>query len=75
MSLKTELRLENYTFVDFEPSIYTTGAKLIPLLVYVKDKKRYVWIVEEFNDDTYSNDGNVCHPYVLTKNKNNLLGT
>lgn len=59
MSLKIEQRLDNHTFMENQPRIYTTGAYLVPMRVVVDGEPRYVWVVDEFEDDTYNDEG-VC---------------
>ena len=71
MSLKVEQRIENEQFTEFAPRIYTTGAYLAPMQVIVNGESRYVWVVDEFNDDTFA-DG-VISPNVYAQNVNDLL--
>lgn len=72
MSLKVEQRLDNFFFTDSEPRIYTTGAHLAPLELSDGTRKRYVWVVDEFSDDTYF-DGDPCSPNVYANTIKNLL--
>ena len=73
MSLKVEQRLDNNTFTEFEPLIYTTGAYLVPMQINFNGKKRYIWIVYEFDDDTYDENGEFCSPVVYSNSINNLI--
>ncbi len=73
MSLKVEQRLDDIYFVETEPRIYTTGAHLIPLTIQINNKKRCVWVVDEFRDDTFNTDGEICHPNVYGKKIKDLL--
>ena len=72
MNLKIKQRLNGNTFTESEPRIYTTGAFLVPMEVVRNGIKKYVWIVDEFGDDTYDDDG-ICSPNVCTDSKGNLL--
>lgn len=67
-----EQRLLDIEITDSKPSIYTSGAYLVPMKVNIKEKEYYVWVVSQFNDDTYI-DGNICSPLVLTNDFNDLI--
>ena len=71
MSLKVEQRLENEQFTEFAPRIYTTGAYLVPMSVVVNGESRYVWVVDEFNDDTFADE--LISPNVYAQNITDLL--
>jgi len=73
MSLKAEQRLDEFFFTEIEPRIYSTGAFLVPMEIGNGIKKKFVWIVDEFSDDTYFN-GNLCSPAVYADKKANLFG-
>ena len=72
MSLKVEQRLDDFFIAESEPKIYTTGAHLVPLELVQGKKKRYVWVVDEFYDDTYF-DGDKCSPNVYANTIENLF--
>lgn len=72
MSLKVEQRLDDFFFTESEPRIHTTGAHLVPLELIHGEKRRYVWVVDEFYDDTYF-DGDICSPNVYANTIENLL--
>jgi hypothetical protein len=72
MSLKVEQRLDDFFFTESEPKIYTTGAHLVPMEIRRGKKIRYVWVVDQFDDDTYI-DGDLCSPNVYANIKANLL--
>ena len=45
--------------------IYTTGAKLKPILLTEEGQEpKWRWIVEEFKDDSFTIDGIICYPQV-----------
>lgn len=72
MSLKIQQRLNNTFFTEAEPRVYTTGAHIVPMLITIGKKQRYVWIVDEFGDDSYL-DGKCCNPAVFADNPRRLL--
>jgi len=61
MSLKVEQKLNSYEFTEKAPSIYTTGAYLVPMKIKVGNTYRFIWVVDNFNDDSYK-DGAICEP-------------
>ncbi len=73
MTLKIEQKLDGYTFTESKPRIFTTGAFLVPMEIVKNGKKRYVWVVDEINDDTYNDNGIMCSPNLYTSDKGNLL--
>ena len=73
MSLKIEQKMDENTFTESNPRIYTTGAFLVPMEVVNNGIKSYIWVVDEFIDDTYNDDGIICSPNLYTHNKVNLL--
>jgi len=74
MSLKIEQRLKNYFFTEEKPKVYATGVFLVPMEVTIEGEKQYVWVVDEFNDDTYDEDGKICSPAICTTQIKNLIG-
>lgn len=72
MSLNAEQRLDEFFFTESNPRIYTTGAHLVPLELSDGPKKRYIWVVDEFGDDSY-HKGNLCSPNVYANSIKNLL--
>ena len=72
MSLKVEQRLLNCQVTDFEPTIYTTGAYLIPLKVVFKGIEKYIWVVNEIDNDCFF-DGKNCIVNVIADNKKDLI--
>jgi hypothetical protein len=59
MNLKTEQILNNFSFTERKPKLYTTGARLVPLEIKKGNTKRFVWVVDEFDDDTYDSNGDL----------------
>ena len=38
-----------------KPQMYTTGAYISPQRIKVNDRKVWVWVVDSFDEDTFSN--------------------
>jgi hypothetical protein len=72
MTLKTEQKLIGSQFTEFEPTVYTTGAHLIPLKIIVNGIEKYIWVVNEFNNDIYC-DGENCSANVIADNVEELI--
>lgn len=72
MSLKVEQILDNFFFAEAGPRIYTTGAYLVPMRITKGEDERYVWVVGEFDDDSYY-DGELCSPRVYADHPRNLM--
>lgn len=74
MSLKVEQILDNFFFSEAEPKVYTTGAFLVPMKIMKGKQERYVWVVWEFDDDSYL-DGEACTTAVYADSLANLIQT
>lgn len=72
MSLKAEQKLLGSQITNFEPTVYTTGAHLIPLKVIINGIEKYIWVVNEFDNDTFINGEN-CSVNVIADNKESLI--
>lgn len=72
MSLKIEQKLDNFFFAEEKPIAYTTGARLVPMKIMKGKEERYVWVVCEFDDDTYL-DGKSCSPELYASSIQNLF--
>ena len=59
MSLKIEQRQLNKQFTEFEPKIYATGVYLVPMKINISGEEKWIWVAEEFNDDTYFDGKNI----------------
>ena len=74
MSLIIEQKLVETEITENKPVIYTTGAYLIPMELKIGDLVKYIWVVDEFNDDTYiCPTGKSCSPRVFAKSAEELL--
>ncbi|PIU83364.1 MAG: hypothetical protein COS68_04460 [Elusimicrobia bacterium CG06_land_8_20_14_3_00_38_11] len=59
MGLKIEQRLLNNEFTEDEPKIFSTGVYLVPMKIKVEGKEKFIWVAEEFEDDTSLNEKNI----------------
>jgi hypothetical protein len=73
VNLKNLEIMYNSQFTEVEPRICTTGAYLVPMQIFVNGEKYFIWVVEEFWDDTFNEDGNDCTPYVYSKDIDNMF--
>ena len=73
MSLKIEQKLDENTFTESGPRIFTTGAFLVPMELTKNGEKRFIWVVDEFDDDTYNDNGILCSPNLYADSKDCLL--
>jgi len=64
MSLKVEQRLVENQITEFEPRIYSSGVYLVPMKVELNGKEKFIWVADEFNDDTFY-DGELISPKLL----------
>jgi len=65
MSLKIEQRIIENQITEFEPRIYSTGVHLVPMKVELGGKENFVWVADEFDDDTYFDD-KLISPQVIS---------
>ncbi len=74
MTLRITQKLHEHTFTEIEPMVYTTGAYLSPMRIKINNKIRYVWVVDEYNDDTYvCPSGKGCSPRIFANSAKELL--
>lgn len=74
MSLKVEQRLDHFFFTEAEPIIYTSGAYLVPMRIMKGKEERYIWVVSEFDDDSFF-EGQLCSPKVYADHPRKLMTT
>lgn len=65
MSLKIEQRIIGYQITEFEPRIYSTGVNLVPMKVELNGKEKFIWVADEFDDDTYI-DAKLISPRIIS---------
>ncbi len=73
MSLKVEQQLDENCLAERQPRIYSTGVYIVPMEIVIGDKHRFVWVVDQFDNDTFSEYG-PCSPVVYASDKKKLLG-
>ena len=73
MSLKIEQRIIGNQITEFEPKIYSTGVHLIPMKVELDGKEKFVWVADEFGDDTSLTGKMFLQKFLQIKLKNCLL--
>jgi len=74
MPIRITPKLHEMYPVDTEPIIFTTGAYLIPMKVKVGDEVGYVWVMNEFVDDTFiCPDAKDCSPCVFSKTREGIF--
>lgn len=72
MGLKIEQRILNNKFTEFQPKIFSTGVHLVPMKINVEGKEKFIWVAEEFEDDTFL-DGKKFIPRLISNNIEELL--
>jgi len=65
MSLKIEQILSNFQFTERQPRINSTGVYLVPMKIQVNKTSKFIWVADEFNDDTFDNEGNIISANVI----------
>lgn len=65
MSLKIEQRISGNQITEFDPRIYSTGVYLIPIKVELNGKEKFIWVADEFNNDSYI-DGKNISPNIIS---------
>lgn len=73
MGLLRDQKQLGINIVGNSPVIYTTGAYLVPMLINKGGKLRYVWVVEEFHDDTFNSEGELITAIHLADSKDNMI--
>lgn len=72
MSLKVKQLLDEFFFTENDPEVYTTGAFIVPMKIKKGGKEKFIWVVSEFNDDSYLN-GELCSPMVYADSLEHLI--
>jgi len=58
MSLKVEQILRDFQFTERHPRIYSTGVFLVPMKIQIRGIDQFIWVADNFKDDTFDSDGN-----------------
>jgi hypothetical protein len=76
MSLNSNLQidqvLQGTKFTENKPRIYATGVYLVPMKIFVKGTEQFVWVADDFKDESFDSGGNVISPKVIVDNVENL---
>jgi hypothetical protein len=71
MSINSNLEIDQVLrgtkFAEDNPKIYSTGVYLVPMKIQIRGIEHYVWIADDFNDDTFDADGNNISARVLAE--------
>lgn len=65
MSLRIEQRIIGNQITEFEPRIYSTGVYLIPMKIEMNGNEKFIWVADEFYDDTFI-DGKSISPKIIS---------
>ena len=66
MGLKEEQILRNCRLAERRPRIYSTGVYLVPLKIQICGIDQFVWVADDFNDDSFDDQGNLVSPYIIS---------
>ncbi|MDR2836335.1 MAG: hypothetical protein LBV69_09145 [Bacteroidales bacterium] len=58
MSLQIEQKLTDYQFNEKQPKIYSIDVSLVTMRISVKGKERFIWVADDFKDDSFDTEGN-----------------
>jgi len=72
MSLKTEQILSNFQFTERQPRIYSDGVYLVPMKIRINGIDKFIWVADEFNNDTFDSNGNNISPKVIADSIDDL---
>jgi hypothetical protein len=65
MNLKAAQILFDTQFAARKPRIYATGVHLVPMKISIQRIEHYVWVADEFNDDSFDNEGKTINPHIV----------
>jgi hypothetical protein len=66
MNLKAEQILLDTQFAERQPRIYATGVHLVPMKISIRGVEHYVWVADEFNDDSFDDEGKTIKPHIVS---------
>ena len=76
MSLNSNLKIDEVLrgvkFTENKPRIFSNGAYLVPMKISIKGIAHYVWVADDFKDETFNSDGENISPNVITRDIENL---
>lgn len=65
-SLKIEQHLRGCKFTEDIPKIYSTGVHLVPMKISIRGIDQYVWVADDFNDETFNSKGENISPRIIS---------
>lgn len=76
MSLNSNLEIDqclrSCKLTENTPRIYATGVHLVPMKIQIGKFDKYVWIVDDFNEDSFDSNGENISPNVMSDSIDNL---
>ena len=72
MSLKIEQILSSFQFTERQPRINSTGVYLVPMKIQVNKTSKFIWVADEFTDDTFDSEGNNISTKVIADSIDDL---
>jgi len=73
MSLKTKQILRNCQFTERQPRIYSTGVYLVPMKISIHGSDQFVWVTDDFDNDSFDNGGDLVSPYLISNNLDEIF--
>lgn len=58
-NLKIDQLLRDCKFTEDAPKIYATGVYLVPMKIQIGGIDKYIWVVDDFNDDSFDSNGEI----------------
>jgi hypothetical protein len=74
MSLKIEQILDNIQFAESQPRIYSNGVYLVPMKIQIQGVDKFIWVADDFNDDTFDSEGNNISVKIIADTIKDLYG-
>ena len=74
MSLKTEQLLKDCLITERQPRIYSTGVYLVPMKIQIRGIDQFVWVADDFHDDTFDSEGNNISVKIISNTIEDLCG-
>ena len=75
MSLKVEQKLRNCQFTEGQPRIYSTGVYLVPMKISIRGIDQFVWVADDFYDDSFNSGGDLVSPRLISNNMDDIFET
>jgi hypothetical protein len=65
-NLKIDQSLRECKFTEDTPKVYSTGVYLVPMKISIRGIEQYVWVADDFNDETFNSEGKNVSPRVIS---------